>query len=316
MQIIDFAMEYTAAAQLLAMENYQEEREHVRSLPEVKEFPRLQELADNGLGVAAMENDRLLGFWGCMGPWENEFGSLAYGVFSPIHAHGAVREKRKNIYRRMYQSLAEKLVRKGIACHTIALYAHDISAVSGLFTYGFGMRCVDAIRPLEEIPLTSRADRTIICRESGEADFPKIRGLRTGLGEHLGKSPCFIMMSDADIESWQRRKESGGVRVFTAWSGEEMAAYLEITNCGENFATEVPEMQNICGAYCMPAFRGQEIMQMLLNHVIGILKAEGYTRLGVDYESINPNAWGFWSKYFEAYTYSLTRRIVESACIP
>ncbi|MCI9073092.1 MAG: hypothetical protein HFH80_09920 [Lachnospiraceae bacterium] len=45
-----------------------------------------------------------------------------------------------------------------------------------------------------------------------------------------------------------------------------------------------------------------------------MLKAEGYTRLGVDYESINPTAWGFWNKYFEAYTYSLTRRIVESGC--
>ena len=112
------------------------------------------------------------------------------------------------------------------------------------------------------------------------------------------------------------RQEDGGVRVFTAWRGEELAAYLEITSDGENFATEVSEMQNICGAYCMPMYRGQEVMQRLLNHVMETLKAEGYTRLGVDYESINPTARGFWTKYFESYTYSLTRRIVESACRP
>lgn len=314
MKIVDFTVEYAAAAELLAMDNYQEEREHVGCLPEVKELPGLQELAENGFGVAAVEDDRLLGFWAYIGPWENEFGSMAQGIFSPVHAHGAIKKNRADIYRRMYQTLSEKLVQRGIAYHTIALYTHDSAAVSGLFAYGFGMRCVDAVRGMEEISLTGRADRTVICRESGRTDFPEIRKLRAGLGEHLGKSPCFIMMSDADIERWQLRKESGGVRVFTAWKGEELAAYLEVADNGENFATESPEMQNICGAYCMPVYRGQEVMQQLLNYVMRTLHAEGYTKLGVDYESINPTAWGFWTKYFESYTYSLTRRIVESAC--
>lgn len=313
MKIVDFTVEYAAAAELLAKDNYREEREHVSCLPEVRELPGLQELAENGFGVAAVEDDRLLGFWTYIGPWENEFGSMVQGIFSPVHAHGAIKENRADIYRRMYQTLAEKLVQKGIAYHTIALYTHDSAAVSGLFTYGFGMRCMDAVRALEEIPMPGRAVETIACRESGQADFPEIRKLRACLGEHLGKSPCFIKMSDEDIESWQRRKESGGVRVFTAWKGEELVAYLEITDDGENFATEDAEMQNICGAYCVPTYRGQGIMQYLLNHVMRTLRAEGYTKLGVDYESINPTAQGFWTKYFEPYTYSLTRRIVESA---
>lgn len=248
METVDFTVEYAATAEQLAMENYQEERKYACCLPEISMLPGLQELAENGLGVAAVENGRLLGFWACIGPWENEYGSMARGAFSPIHAHGAIMENRTNIYRRMYQSLAEKLVKKRIAYHSIALYAHDSLALSGLFTYGFGMRCVDAIRTLDEIALDGSMDGAIICRESGQEDFSKIRILRACLGEHLGKSPCFIMMSDADIEGWQRRKENGGVRVFTAWKGEELAAYLEITDGGENFATESPEMQNICGA--------------------------------------------------------------------
>ncbi|MBD5529679.1 MAG: GNAT family N-acetyltransferase [Lachnospiraceae bacterium] len=313
MKIVDLTVEYAAAAELLAKDNYREEREHVSCLPEVRELPGLQELAQNSLGVAAVEDDRLLGFWTYIGPWENEFGSTAQGIFTPVHAHGAIKENREDIYCRMYQTLAEKLVQREIAYHTIALYAHDSAAVSGLFTYGFGMRCMDAVRALEEIHMPGRADETIACRESGQTDFSEIRKLRACLGEHLGKSPCFIKMSDEDIESWQRRKESGSVRVFTAWKGEELVAYLEITDDGENFATEDAEMQNICGAYCVPAYRGQGIMQHLLNHVIRTLRAEGYTKLGVDYESINPTARGFWTKYFEPYTYSLTRRIVESA---
>lgn len=141
-------------------------------------------------------------------------------------------------------------------------------------------------------------------------------GLGTAIvenGRHLGESPCFIMMDEASIAEWQQRKESSGVRIFTAWSGKEPVAYLEITDEGENFITDAREMQNICGAYCVPAYRGKGIMQQLVNHAMGVLRAEGYTKLGVDYESINPTAWGFWNKYFPAYTYSLTRRIVESA---
>lgn len=315
MQIMDFTLEHIAAAELLARENYQEEKDIVGCLPKSVEQPGLTELSGNGLGVAAVEDGRLLGFWGCMGPWENEYGSRAQGVFTPLHAHGAIRQNRENIYHRMYQTLADKLAGRGIAYHSIALYAHDMQALSGLFTYGFGMRCVDAVRSMEEIVVRDIVTgEEITYRESGQTDFPKIRKMRACLGRHLGQSPCFIMMSDADIENWQRRKESDGVRVFTAWHGEEPIAYLEITDDGENFATEVPELQNICGAYCVPAYRGQGVMQLLLNFVIRTLRAEGYTLLGVDFESINPTAWGFWNKYFKAYTYSLTRRLVESAC--
>lgn len=36
--------------------------------------------------------------------------------------------------------------------------------------------------------------------------------------------------------------------------------------------------------------------------VTSVLKGEGYTRLGVNFESFNPTARGFWLKYFTAYT--------------
>lgn len=314
MEIVEFTENYITEARRLAAENYEEERAHVPTLPGINEIPMERELTANGLGTAAVEHGRLLGFWGCVGPWEREYGSLASGVFTPIHAHGAVQEGRAELYRRMYQALADKLVRRGIAYHSISVYAHDTQALSGLFTYGFGMRCVDAVRDMKEVPVPGGTAGTVVFRESGQTDFPEIRKLRAGLGRHLGESPCFIMMDEDSIANWQQRKESGGVRMFTAWNGKEPVAYLEITDEGENFVTGGREVQNVCGAYCMPQYRGRGIMQMLVNYVMGVLQAEGYTKLGVDYESINPTAWGFWNKYFEAYTYSLTRRIVESAC--
>jgi len=43
------------------------------------------------------------------------------------------------------------------------------------------------------------------------------------------------------------------------------------------------------------------------------LKEEGYKLLGVDYESFNSTANGFWLKYFTPYTNSVVRRIDECA---
>jgi hypothetical protein len=55
------------------------------------------------------------------------------------------------------------------------------------------------------------------------------------------------------------------------------------------------------------------VSQNLLNALIREEKANRKTRLGVDYESINPSGAGFWQKYFTEYTHSVVRRIDEHA---
>lgn len=49
------------------------------------------------------------------------------------------------------QAVAELLVKKRILYHTIALYEHDTEAIRAWFDNGFGHRCADAIRRVEEI---------------------------------------------------------------------------------------------------------------------------------------------------------------------
>lgn len=83
----------------------------------------------------------------------------------------------------------------------------------------------------------------------------------------------------------------------------------EVGEDGENFITEMPGIKNICGAFCLPQFRGTGLFANLLNYAVEQLRKEDVTQLGVDYESINPTASGAWSKYFTHYTYSVVRRI-------
>lgn len=317
MKIVEFIQEYVKEAEALALVNYQEEREHVIALPQIEQVPDVSLFANNGLGVAALEdNGQLIGFLGCYEPWEHAFDSHARGTFSPIHSHAARKENRAEIYKRMYQYAAEKWIKRGITYHAIGLYAHDKEAIGALFQYGFGSRCVDAIRDMNELKTEKRYEKTKISvefRELQKEEVAVVRDLRRRLSEHMGKSPCFMYSSEDEFQAWLTRAENRDSRLFVASEGNHPLAFMEIQDSGENFATEVSDMKNICGAFGLPEYRGMDIYQELLNYVIMTLKKEGIQRLGVDFESFNPTAYGFWTKHFEAYTNSVVRRIDECA---
>ncbi len=315
MIITDFEQKHLKEAQALALSNYYEEREYVKALPETEWIPDLTMFVENGLGVAAIgEDGSLIGFLCCFEPWENAFGSMAIGTFSPIHAHGAVKEKRAEVYKRMYQYAAEKWVKRGIAYHAIALFAHDRDALLAMFQYGFGLRCVDAIRdmkPIELVGLHEKSDTAF--EELHKESVSEIRELRRLLSEHLGKSPCFMNSSEEDFQNWILRAEKRDSRIFVAKEQDRVVAFVEVQDEGENFVTYMPDMKNICGALCLSEYRGQQIVQELLNYMMEVLKKDGVKRLGVDFESFNPTAHAFWLKYFRAYTHSVVRRIDECA---
>lgn len=309
MILTNFTNKYLEQTMSLVKQNYKEERQFVLSLPENTIIPDLSDLADNNLGVAALEGERLLGFLCCYEPWENAFGTKARGIFSPLHGHGALGGDKELIYRMLYQKAAENWIKQDITYHTISLYAHDEQVKKAFFTYGFGLRCIDAIRPMEKIADSQSTKITIKRLEQG--DIPKIRSLREQLSIHLSESPCFLYSSEQEFQSWLSRAEMRNSIIYAGFEGEEIIAYIEVMHGGENFVTENTDMMSICGAYCLPKRRGEGIVQNLLNVMMEELAKEGYQQLGVDYESFNPTAYRFWNKYFKPYTNSVTRRIDE-----
>ncbi len=312
MKIIDFTEEWIQSASLLAMENYEEERKNTFSLPGSVIIPRLDSLAHSGLGVAAVDGEKLLGFLGAYGPFEPVFCTQAVrGVFSPLHAHGSVKHNRIKIYQHMYQAAAEKWTDAGATSHAVTLYSHDSDANKAFFLYGFGMRCMDLIR------LTAKP----VCEKAQDCTFYElplsrhceIHDLRKALSDHLSQSPCFMADTPEAFESWLHSRELDPPRVFAAEKNGHIAAYIEVKAEGENFAVSEPGTLNICGAYCVPHHRSENVVQSLLDYLVSVLKTEGVLRLGVDCESFNPTALYFWTKYFDVYSHSLVRRIDENA---
>lgn len=310
MKITDFTYKHIEQAKQIAKNNYHEECNFVPILPLVDLLPDLTEFADNELGVVAFEDGEMVGFICCYAPSDNHFGTTGVkGVFSPIHAHGTVKKDRQSIYSRLYQAAAEKWVSRGIISHAIALYTHDRAAVDSFFNNGFGLRCIDAMRTLEEID----SAEGLPCQfsELSKDEISRILPLKNLLIDHLRKSAIFMTYSPVSenelIETIERRKS----RLFAAKMNDGIIAYIEIMDSGENFICEDANMMNICGAYCLPEYRGQGVFSNLLAFLIKTLKNEGYMGLGVDFESFNPTARGFWLKHFTQYTSSVVRRIDE-----
>jgi GNAT superfamily N-acetyltransferase len=310
MRIENFTTAHIEQALVLAMQNYEIERGFVTALPQMEAMPNLKGFAENNMGVAAFDGNKMIGFLCSTPPFENAFQSTdAVGVFSPVCANGTIKEDRAKIYARLYQAAAEKWVKAGATSHAVCLYAHDTTAQEQFFKYGFGLRCVDAIRQMDEIACTPCAGYEFL--ELSQDEYSLVFPLHTLLNEHQCASPFFMNRKPSTPESFMDSCVSDASRFFAAKQHGKICAYLRLWATGETFVAEQPDYRHIGGAYCLPEHRGKGVYQNLLNFAISILKSENYSQLGVDFESINPTAYGFWLKYFMPYTHSLVRRIDE-----
>ena len=314
MQIVDFTTAHIEQALRIAKQNYDEERGFVPALPPIDAVPDLTPYTKNGLGVAAIEGDTMAGFLCAAGPFPNAFRSTdAIMVFSPMGANGAVCENRANIYARMYQAAGEQWARAGAASHGICLYAHDTAAQKQFFHYGFGMRCVDAIRDMGDIALP--AYNNYAFSELAPEDVSEIYPFYAAHVKSYRASPFFMRRDIKSETEIIRESAENRPMCFVARYDGQPVAYVTAEHDGETFICKVPDYMHANSAYCLPEHRGIGLNQALLGMLVQKLKAQGYTRLGVDFESVNPSGYGFWLKHFDAYTHSVVRRIDEHVII-
>lgn len=310
MMIVDFKREHIEEAQTLTRADYERERARATALPDAEDMLKLDEFAENGMGVAAFEEGKMAGYLCAVEPFDHVFRATdVKGVFSPMGANAAVQENRERVYAAMYACAAEKWVRAGAVSHAVCLYAHDVAAQRQLFQYGFGLRCVDSIRLMEPIVCAPQPAYTF--SELPPDEFAAVYPMEVLLNRHYHKSPFFMNREMEDCDDFCKRCVNEGDRCFVARDREKVCAYLKISAQGETFITEAPRYRHITGAFCLEEYRGKGVYQSLLRYVTDVLKKEGYTRLGVDFESINPVAHRFWSKYFTAYTHGVVRRVDE-----
>ena len=303
-------------AQALACRSYDAARERIPALPADAVVPHLDDHARSGMGVVAWDGDRLVGYLAGVPPFDGMFGPVM-GTYAPLEAQAVDPDlpaaERRHICSRLYEAAAERWVGAGVLSHAVVVYADDRPAVDSLFWNGLGLRTLDAIRLLEPLTPTpaSPMHAGLTLSELPPDEYGRVVPLYQGLIAHLRASPSLMAVEARTAEQLAEVRAGRPSRIVGIARGTDLVGYLEVTDVAETFVTLVPGMPNICGAYLLPEYRGGDVAAALLDFLIAILRRDGYTHLGVDFEGFNPTASGFWLKYFTPYTFGMTRRLDE-----
>lgn len=317
MKVVPFTGKYIEDAAKIVLEAYKVERNSVEILPWHEDYLQIMMQDMSSLpgseagvaGFAALEGGKLLGFIAGGYPVERFFSSHK-GVYVPLTCHGAAGQHRRLVYQRLYEAVSGAWVREGRLTHCLSMFAHDAEAVDAWYWLGFGLRCVDAIRPLTDVEDANRESGLKI-RKAGPEDAETLYPLHL---EHCGyyrNAPLFMPSVDVEdgleeLRKWLMGKDQ---HLWVAYADDTPVSYMRIHRGGESFVSDDPLMYNINAAYTTNATRGTGAGAQLLSAIVEWVREQGCVRLGVDYESFNIYGSRFWLRHFTPFMFSPVRSI-------
>ncbi|HOE07959.1 MAG TPA: GNAT family N-acetyltransferase [Treponemataceae bacterium] len=280
-------------------------------IPEFSEFPNLfddvNELFSIGNGIVAVSNGRLMGFITGF-PCPSFFGR-SDGVYCPVYGIGLDSTVEPSQIIDIYSAAAELWISNKQFTHAVTIFSNEEEIKKSFSWQGFGLRCIDAVTSVKNIPVKDNDDIKII--SSNSAEYEKAAEIHRLHNEYYRSSPIFMPNEDEDYVKEQEQWISKGNMEWLALRGNEIIGYIRLGKEGENYISCHESILNIKGMYVLDSERGRGIAKRLLDETMKYLYEKNYTLCGVDYESINPKGSHFWLTHFEPYTYSLVRRVDE-----
>ncbi|UCG42081.1 MAG: GNAT family N-acetyltransferase [candidate division WOR-3 bacterium] len=298
----------SAAARLFA-ESYRTAREQDPLLPPRFEDPqvvepRIGEMAEKRLGVAALTDGVLTGYLlGRVIPsWRG-----ARTAYVPFWAHAVSGEERGRAMEDMYSALTGGWTSDGCTVHLATVLAQDKEIVDTLFRVGHGMAVYDTMRDLRPVD-GPFADVNV--RRAGPEDRDTFHSLRAGLVDYLSGPPVFLVTGEDKAEEYYRDWLGDRSKaVWLAYRGAEAAGYLQACRLDEKVLVTDDRTAWVQGAYTRQDLRNQGIAAALLRECVEWAGSEGFERLAVDFEGENVLGRRFWLKHFEPVAVSLVRHL-------
>jgi GNAT superfamily N-acetyltransferase len=314
LSIIPLAKEHMEAAAALVMARYQEGRKLNPLWPDKYNRPEdmlpvFRRGEEERVGVAAVRRGKVAGFITSI-PYDS-FGLPV--VWIPEWAHGAEASARGYLYRRMYTALADYWVARGRLKHGIKAFAHEQDVMDALFTTGFGMNGMDAMRGIHTLP---GLPPKIKIRRATANDTGVLMELLRLLAGHLRVSPVFAYFPATRIEAglgeFQKQLADENTAIFLAYEGDEITGFIRagLPSLEEfNMPAYDDKTCAISIAYTREDWRGKGVAAALLNRVLDWARDRGCTRCTVDFESANLPGSRFWLSHFQPVCYNLARHI-------
>ena len=311
MKIKEIAIEYLEDAVDIAYKAYQEECKYVKELYEQDYIEKIRKsiepLFRSGKGVICLDEGNLLGYLCYDHKWESKD---VINITVPIIGNGAIITNRSKILFLLFQHIAEKECGGKKVHFEIKVYAHDVEAIKLLSYLQFGIQCTETIRNTNEMICTEKQNMIFELSKSEIEDrWNEIWQLYRNLVLHLQKSPIFYPGTEFTEEIYKEYIMDDATRLFIAIKNDSIIGILDANSDGNNFITAEEDTYNIGDIFVSLEYRGYGVSQQLLQYVNDTLRNEGVNRIWVEHGTANPNARGFWDKYFNSYLFTLIRDI-------
>ncbi len=316
MDILPFQKDHIPQAAALFVQSFKTLRRGQPLLPDLMEdrqrvIDKLgQFMRDSTIpgGVVAMEEGILIGYLG----WfliDNFRGTNRRAAYCPEWGHSAADVARPTIYNALYRAATVQWTEAGCGVHAMTLLAHDREIDNTWFWNGFGLGVIDAIRSLE--PVSNAAPEGFGVRRANLDDVETLMKLEAEHWQHYTQPPVSMAPHPCPDEDayttffreptnnyWLAEHDNGEFIGFMRFEGIASGA-AEIVSARGTAA--------ITGAYVRPAYRGRGMAIELLDAALRYYAGRGFVRCTVDFETFNPEARGFWLKYFDPVCFSLMR---------
>ena len=293
----------------IALENYSLEKTHVSALKgmDISYYSnKLHSLLSDGIGNIAFENGAIIGYLAFHVNIERQYAN------SPLHGYGIRHTKRGEILNRLFQDTAAALGEKFYKNLRVNVYAHDIEILRTYIMSSFVMDTTDVIRDTEISINAITVNYTFKEIDKNELLIYKddVIELYRNLINHLRASPIFYQCNEfLPIEERFNDFLSDNIRIFAVFDKSKLVGMVISEPSDIGISMEDSHAMGLGDLFVATDYRGKGIAASLLEFANSELRNSGVNRLFVTHGTINPTARKFWGKYFESYSFSMSRQI-------
>ncbi len=228
---------------------------------------------------------------------------------TPVFGYYASSEKALS---KLFMQLADAVMKEGDTLFQVNLYAHDLVAQRLFAMMQFGYMSEKGVCKIEGPSADKECPYQMKTLEKAEIqkNWKEIWGMTEAIVQHLKEAPVFYPGEEFTEEVYQEFFMDADTELHVAFDRQNRMIGMVETNQepDEMIGTQVKSV-NIGEIYVLPEYRGSALAKELLKYASEYERKRGANYLWVEHGTANPNARGFWNKYFETYAYELVRKI-------